>query len=98
MSRTAAPPNSVTLLQPDVATISAFWDAIAQYRHEAAWEVRAPKTKKKGPRRFFGTVSGYFNDRAAFIAAIQGITGEDVEALYLTLNPDRAGHPAGCQG
>jgi P4 family phage/plasmid primase-like protien len=87
MSRTVAPPHSVTLLHPDVETIGAFWDAIAQYRHEAVWEVRGPKTKKKGPRRFFGTVSGYFNDRTAFIAAIEGITGEDVEALYLTLNP-----------
>jgi len=87
MSRAPTPPRSVTILQPDVAVIGAFYDAVAQYRDDAVWEVRGPKTKKKGPRRFFGTVSGYFNDRSQFVAAIQGITGEDVEALYLTLNP-----------
>jgi len=77
-------------LRPDAALLGAFWDAVAQYDGEAVWEVRGPKTKRKGPRRFFGTLSGYFNTRAAFVAAVQGITGEDVEALYLTLNPAKA--------
>jgi hypothetical protein len=88
MSGTAtAPPRNAITLHPDVASLEAFWDAIVRRVPGGVWEVRGPKTKRKGPRRFFGTLSGYFDNRAAFVAAVRAITGEDVEALYVTLNP-----------
>ncbi len=87
MTRKAtAPPGGITL-RPDAEALGAFWGAVAQFHADAVWEVRGPKTKRKGPREFFGTVSGYFTDRRAFIAALRGISGEDAEALYMTLNP-----------
>jgi Domain of unknown function (DUF927) len=89
-TRNAAPPNSISILRPDPVAVGAFWDAIAQYHSDAVWEVRGLKTKRKGPQKFFGTVSGYFKDRAAFIAAVQTITGEDAEGVYVTLNPAKS--------
>lgn len=46
-------------------------------------EVRIPNPRD----RRLGVVSGYFNDDEAFVEAVAGISGEDAEGVYMSLNP-----------
>ncbi len=74
----------VPALRPDPALLRAGWDALVE--PGAVHEVRVPRTRR-GPARFWGVASGYFDDPAAFVTAVVGITGLDAEGVYLTLNP-----------
>jgi hypothetical protein len=69
---------------PDIDLIGNFWDAINPAGELR--EVRIPKSRKEGPARLFGTVSGYFDDRGAVIKALSRLTGRDAQAVYCTLN------------
>ncbi len=71
-------------LTTDVQMARDFLAALAESGD--AHEARIPKTRK-GPRRLFGAASGYFDDADAFASALGGITGDDAEGVYLTLNP-----------
>jgi hypothetical protein len=71
-------------LTTDTAAACACWTALV--RPGDVHEVRIPKSRK-GPRRFFGTVSGYFDNADDFATALTGLTGYDAEGVYLTLNP-----------
>jgi hypothetical protein len=71
-------------LVADSALIRAFW--VALVRPGDVHEARLPKSRR-GPRRFYRTVSGYFDDPDAFASALAGVGGDDAEAVYLTLNP-----------
>ncbi|HLH23488.1 MAG TPA: hypothetical protein VK066_13280 [Chloroflexota bacterium] len=77
--------SSPVALRPDPMLLGKFWDCFAVPGE--VYEVRVPKTRQEGACRFWGTASGYFNDRAAFIAAVAPITGRDAEMVYITLNP-----------
>ncbi len=82
MTAVAADPKVQPL--PDARAIREFCE-----RHmlpEKVYEVRIPRSRR-GPRRFFGTVSGYFNAPDAVAAALTNVTGQDAEAVYITLNP-----------
>jgi len=78
--------EAVRLEEPscDQYAIDQFWDAIVA--PGAVHEARIPKTRR-GRRGFYGVVSGYFDDRTAFVSAIKNIAGRDAVAVYLTLNP-----------
>ncbi len=69
---------------PDGSEIAAFWRALTAPGE--VHEVRVPKTRK-GPRRWYGVVSGYFDDGAALVDALESADGRDAEGIYLTLNP-----------
>lgn len=71
-------------LRADGDDLLAFWRAIV--RPGDVHEVRVPKTRK-GPRRWFGVASGYFDDADAFVGALEHASGHDAEGVYLTLNP-----------
>ncbi len=71
-------------LAADADFLAAFWDALVAPGD--VHEVRIPKTRR-GPARLWGTASGYFADRDAFVAAVAPLTGGDTEGVYLTLNP-----------
>ncbi len=77
--------HRATPLRPDPALLAAFWDALVV--PGTVHEVRIPKTRRDGPRRFYRPVIGYFNDRDRFVEAARTVTGEDAEGVYLTLNP-----------
>jgi hypothetical protein len=72
---------------PDIDLIGRFWDVMnppGELR-----EVRIVRSRK-GPARLFGTVSGYFDDRAAVVKAVGRLTGRDAQAVFVTLNSCRA--------
>ncbi|MGI9253312.1 MAG: hypothetical protein ACR2J8_06170, partial [Thermomicrobiales bacterium] len=69
---------------PKSSEIAAFWRAVAAPGD--VHEVRVPKTRK-GPRRWYGVVSGYFDDGSALVDALENADGRDAEGIYLTLNP-----------
>ncbi|MFI5342042.1 MAG: AAA family ATPase [Candidatus Methylomirabilales bacterium] len=85
MSTTAAAQCVPKTLRPDVDALRLFWDALV--RPGEVHEVRAPRSRREGPRRFFGTVSGYFDNGENFVSAVKHITGHDAEGVYLSLNP-----------
>lgn len=72
------------IVRADSEELAAFWRAVV--RPGEVHEVRAPKTRK-GPRRWFGVVSGYFDDGEEFVDALESTDGRDAEGIYLTLNP-----------
>ncbi len=63
----------------------AFWDAMTTPGH--VYECRVLCKGRSGPLGLRETVSGFFDDREAFIAAVAPITGADAAGVYLTLNP-----------
>lgn len=69
----------------DAAAIGAFWDAMVE--PGSIHEVRCPNARKAGPLRLFGTASGYFDAREAFVREVSRISGDDAPAAFLTLNP-----------
>jgi len=77
-------PAANAIVRADSDQLAAFWRAVV--RPGEVHEVRAPKTRK-GPRRWFGVVSGYFDDGEEFVDALDGADGRDAEGVYLTLNP-----------
>ncbi len=70
--------------RPDARLVREFWRALVHPGD--VHEVRIPKSRR-GPRGLRGRVSGYFDQEAAFIAAIQHVTGDDGAGVYVTLNP-----------
>ncbi len=84
MSKATRKGQENTRPDTDIDGLRAFWSVLAQ--PGGVHEVRIPKTRR-GPRCFSGTVSGYFNDVEAFISSVDGIAGQDAEAVYVTLNP-----------
>lgn len=76
--------GSGTTLRSDPDAIREFWRALVQPGD--VHEVRIIESRK-GPLRFFGTVSGYHDDEDAFVAAVEPITGQDAETVFITLNP-----------
>lgn len=82
---TAARHDTSTPLMPDPALVRAFWTAVV--RQGDVHEVRIPKTRRGGPRRLWGVVSGYFDNVDDVVTAIAGIGGADAEGVYITLNP-----------
>jgi hypothetical protein len=79
----AQSPPSATL-RTDSDTVRAFFERIVLPGE--VHEVRIPNTKR-GPARLFGTASGYFDNPASVAAALTRLTGDDAEAVYVTLNP-----------
>jgi hypothetical protein len=71
-------------LTTDPDLLAHFWDAVVALGD--VHEVRLPKTRR-GPARFWGVASGYFDDRNAFVRALTPLSGRDAEGIYLTLNP-----------
>lgn len=69
----------------DRDAIRAFFSAMV--RSGDVHEVRIPKVRRGGPRRYFGVVSGYFDDADACADWLEDITGHDAQGVYLTLNP-----------
>lgn len=43
------------------------------------YEVRAPKTKRDGPRRFWGAASGYFDNPLDLARSAAGVSGADAD-------------------
>jgi len=74
-------------LTPDTTALAAFWDHFAEA--DGTYEVRCPKSRRGGPHRWYGTVAGYFTDRAAFVQQVGRITGADVAGVFVTLNPTK---------
>lgn len=72
------------ILMTDITAARDHWTAMVGSGE--VHEVRIPKTRK-GRRRFWGRVSGYFDNVDDFTAALAGITGHDAQGIYLTLNP-----------
>ncbi len=70
--------------KPDATRIRECWRALVHPGN--VHEVRIPKSRR-GPQGLRGVVSGYFDQEAAFIAAIQHVTGDDAAGVYVTLNP-----------
>jgi hypothetical protein len=73
---------------PDPVLVQRAWRALVL--PGAVHEVRLPRTRRRGPCRFFGVASGYFDDEDAFVDAVRRIGGGDAEGVYVTLNPVRA--------
>lgn len=71
-----------TILTPDRDLIGQTWDALPAGVHE----VRIPNPREHNPRRWRGPVSGYYDDREAFINDVAAIDGRHAEAVYVTLN------------
>lgn len=69
----------------DSGQLADFWRAVVAGGD--VHEVRAPRTRRTGPRRWRGTVSGYFDNEDDFVDALEGADGRDAEGVYLTLNP-----------
>ncbi len=74
-----------TMLTTDPAALGAFWDAMTEPGH--VYECRVLCKGRSGPLGLREPVSGFFNDREAFVAAVSPITGADAAGVYLTLNP-----------
>src|SRR5688500_6486601 len=70
-------------LRTDPAVIAEFVDRISQPGEVR--EVRIPDSRR-GPARLFGLVSGYFDNGDDLARALQRLTGDDAEAVYITLN------------
>lgn len=70
---------------PNGDAAAAFFAAVAP--PGTVLEMRIPKTKRGGPRRYFGVASGYFDNAVSFAQAAGRIGGEDAEAVYVTVNP-----------
>src|SRR5688500_19005095 len=87
--RVSAP---TTAPQPDPELLGAWFDTITEAGR--VYEVRITDPRKGGPRRFFGTVAGYFRadpeGRRAFVQMLSTITGADAKAVYLVMNPVKA--------
>jgi len=73
-----------TTLTADPHALGAFWDAMTERGH--VYEVRIFKGRR-GPAGLQGTVSGYFNDKAAFVREVSPLTGDDAPGVYGTMNP-----------
>lgn len=81
---TAAPFHN-TGLTADPHALGASWDAMTEPGH--VYEVRTLCKGRTGPLGMQGTVSGFFNDQQAFVAAVAPITGDDAAGVYVTLSP-----------
>lgn len=75
---------TVRALRTDPDAVAWFFDAIND-RGDVR-EIRIPDSKR-GPGRLFGTVSGYFDDSDAAAQALESLTGDDADAVFITLNP-----------
>lgn len=73
--------GTLPALRADADALRAFWRALV--RPGDVHEARAPKTRG----RWHGALSGYFNAGEAFVSALSHVTGDEAEAVYLTLNP-----------
>src|SRR5207237_437540 len=62
-----------------------FWSVMV--KEGDAHEVRVPDPRKGGPARLYGVHGGYYNDGDAMVRDVSRITGNDAEAVYITLNP-----------
>lgn len=71
--------------RPDIEETARFWAAIA--REGEVREIRALHCKREGPRRWYGTSSGYVDHADGFLDAVEGVDGRDAEGVYVTLNP-----------
>lgn len=80
---------TATALRVDATTVRAFWEALCEPGEVREVRIPKPKDPPAGKPRFYGVQSGYFDDVDALISAIGTITGEDAEAVYITLNPVR---------
>lgn len=69
----------------DPERLSRFWQAHA--RPGEVYEIRIPKPKRGGPRRFWVVVGGYFDDPAAFERELTTISGYDATGVYCSVNP-----------
>jgi P4 family phage/plasmid primase-like protien len=74
---------------PDRALIERWWARFCG--PDDTHEIRIPKVRK-GPKRWYKPQVGYFRNRSADDLAAVGrtlatITGQDTEAVYVTLNP-----------
>ncbi len=69
----------------DPNAIGESWDAITE--PGLVYEARVLCKGRNGPLGLRETVSGFFNNRQAFIEAVRRISGDDAAGVYLTLNP-----------
>ncbi len=69
----------------DPDAIGESWDAITE--PGLVYEARVLCKGRNGPLGLRETVSGFFNNRQAFIEAVRRISGDDAAGVYLTLNP-----------
>jgi phenylpyruvate tautomerase PptA (4-oxalocrotonate tautomerase family) len=77
--------TTATNLRADPAAIKQFAEVFME--PDQVYEVRITDPKSDGPARLFGRQSGYFDNPDDLTAALQRITGDDAEAIYVTLNP-----------
>lgn len=73
------------ILRANPEQLAAWWQAVV--RPGDAIEVRIPKPRRGGPRRWFRPVAGYFDDGDAFVRTLAPLTGLDAEGVYATINP-----------
>lgn len=77
--------DGTTTPPPDPERLIRFWQAHA--RPGEVYEIRIPKPKRGGPRRFWGVVGGYFDDPAAVERELATISGYDATGVYCSVNP-----------
>ena len=65
--------------------IRSFWQQ--HTRVGEVYEVRIPKPKRSGPRRFASVMAGYFDNCDAFVSAVSEVSGDDAAGVYASLNP-----------
>lgn len=71
--------------EPDSDLIERFYRALSA--EGDVRELRVPSPRQRGKLRHFGVASGYFDDGETFARCAGRFTGDDAEAVYVTLNP-----------
>ncbi len=82
---TAPSPYLAPPPEPDPILIERFYRALSV--EGDVRELRVPNPRQRGNLRHFGVASGYFDDGEIFVRCAGRFTGDDAEAVYVTLNP-----------